>query len=522
MAQNKTEYKLAELTNELDPKVIFDPKFKKTVVTKAWVPSDKTEEGAQQVSAPGPIEENTRIDGVVIPIIKINTIVVPNNYIKYMKFTYTQFRPKIEIHILKSIYNKLETPGMVNKITVIMIPPVDKTYRKISVDFYINNIKEIGQTVIYTGNMFFPALEKKQTKCIKLDGANKLSTYDLCKSIALDCELGFAATTQCEEIADTKIRLMRGQTYEEVINEHVAFGGLDNESIFMSWIDVYGHLVLCNVGWILSKTTNVNELSMHMLEGINIYNPQQTEDNGIKYGEKTFRTITNWRTKAKHQSNNILKYEWIVNNSTIKSYGTNNTFYTINHRVSGGNNTIDTRNIIIEDKSADGKNYKDAYNFQNVKYLGVEMASKDDGNTPVLYQKQNRNAFLCQITAKQLKVTLNDLNINLERGTLINIQIFEFDKDVKAQMLNLSDNLSEKGNISKKPSTEIENKEEIINNPDFGIPNLSISGIYLINGIEYEYSQGHEKIYQTLYLIKQTPINNYLNMSSLPKLSAQE
>jgi hypothetical protein len=89
-------------------------------------------------------------------------------------------------------------------------------------------------------------------------------------------------------------------------------------------------------------------------------------------------------------------------------------------------------------------------------------------------------------------------------------------------MLNISDNLSEKGNISTKPSTEIENKEEIINNPDFGIPNLSISGIYLINGIEYEYAQGHEKIYQTLYLIKQTPINNYLNMSSLPKLSAQE
>ena len=36
--------------------------------------------------------------------------------------------------------------------------------------------------------------------------------------------------------------------------------------------------------------------------------------------------------------------------------------------------------VIENENDFDGKNYKDAYNFQNVKYLGVEMASKDDGN----------------------------------------------------------------------------------------------------------------------------------------------
>jgi hypothetical protein len=114
------------------------------------------------------------------------------------------------------------------------------------------------------------------------------------------------------------------------------------------------------------------------------------------------------------------------------------------------------------------------------------------------------------------------LNINLERGSLINIQIFEYDNATKAQMLNLSDNLSAKGNTSTKPSDEIDNKQDVINNPMFGVPNLSISGIYFIDGIEYEYRRGNEKITQILYLIKQTPVNNYLNMSSLPKLSPNE
>lgn len=519
MATESLEYKLLELTNETDPKVIFDPTFTKTTVAKEWVPSDKTEKGATDAAVASPVEENTRIDGVLIPIIKINSIVVPNADIQYMMFDYTGFKPTLDLTIHKSVFTKLETPGMVSKVTVIMIPPVDKTYRKISVDFYIDDVSEYGQTIMYSCSMFFPILEKKWTRSIKYEGSNKLNTFNMFKSIASECGLGLAATKQCEEIPDTKIRLMRSQTFQDIIREHTEFGGLDKNSFFMSWIDVYGYLVLCNVAWLFSKATNVNELSMHMLEGMNL---TSAENNQIKYGEKTFRTFTNWKSKAKQQANYIMHYEWIIDNYSIKSFGTNNTYYTINHKVTGGNNDIVTETVHIEDKSADGQNYKDAYDFQNIKFLGVEMASKDDGNTPILYQKQRRNAYVHQLKSKKLKIILNDLNINLERGSLVNIQIFEFDKSAKLQILNLTDNLSEKGNIETKASDSIDNKQEIINNPEIGVPNLSISGIYFIDGIEYEYKKGFEKIVQTLYLIKQTPSNNYLNMSSLPKLSPQD
>ena len=93
MATESLEYKLLELTNETDPKVIFDPTFTKTTVAKEWVPADKTEKGATDAAVASPVEENTRIDGVLIPIIKINSIVVPNADIQYMMFDYTGFKP---------------------------------------------------------------------------------------------------------------------------------------------------------------------------------------------------------------------------------------------------------------------------------------------------------------------------------------------------------------------------------------------------------------------------------------------
>lgn len=511
----------SENINETDPKVVFDPKIEKTVVAKHWIPENKNEEGAQgtEANTPQPLEDTTRVEGIYVPIIKINSIVVESTDIIYMNLNYTGFTPNLEIQIKKAQYLKLETPGMANKITVVMIPPVDKTYRKISLDFYVDSYDELESSYIYTGYLFFPPFEKKTTRSIKLDGKNSLNTYEFCKSIAAECQLGFAATKQCEDIPDTKIRLLRSQTLQDAIIEHTKFGGLDNNSIFDSWIDVYGYLVLCNVSWVLSKATKVEEISMHMLEGLNVTDSVAFKDNSIKYGELTGRTFTNWKEMPKEQQNRISSYEWIVNNYSIKSYGTNNTFFTINHKVTGGNNDIVTENITIEDKSADGQNYKDAYDFQDIKFLGVEMASKSDGNTPVLYQRQRNNAFIAQINAKQLKVVLETLNINLERGTLINIQIFEYDRTLKTQIINLSSNLKEKGDTSEVTEEKVENKNEILDNPKFGVPNYAISGIYYINGIEYSYKGDNKKIVQTLYLIKQTPANNYLNMSSIPKLT---
>ena len=62
------------------------------------------------------------------------------------------------------------------------------------------------------------------------------------------------------------------------------------------------------------------------------------------------------------------------------------------------------------------------------------------------------------------------------------------------------------------------NTEKLLEDSSIGVPNLELSGIYYVDGIEYIYN-GNDKIEQYLYLIKHTgTANSYLNYSSLPKL----
>lgn len=510
--------KLAKVTNDTDAIVVFDPKIVNTTVAKEWHPNNSDEEKAPDNSQLKSPEDRLRHDGIYVPIIRINKLLVLDQDLVSMKLFYTGFKPTIEIIVNTGKLQVIDTPGMVNKITIVMIPPEDGTYKKISLDFYITSMQPIGNRTRYTGEYFLPALESKSVRVLKQDGNNKLSTYQLLETIANECQLGFAATKSCEDIADTKIRLVKSQNLQEVINEHLRFSGLDDNSIFIAWIDVYNYIVMCNLSWVLNKSVAANELSIRMLEGATASNSTDYPQNTISFGENTFRTFTNYKQQPKKASNIVMSYEWVVNNQNIKIQGTNNTYFALDHLAEGGTNNILTENITITEDTADGNNFKNVYDFQKMKFLGIEMGKESNGNTPVLFQEKRRDAYINKVSNKILKVILKDFNIGLERGMLINLALYEYDKAKKAEILKLTSNLSKKGN------TETENTEskdldtqKIINDPNHPVINLNVSGLYFINGIEYLYTPETKKIMQTLYLIRQKPVSSFSNFSSLTK-----
>lgn len=519
--QSEKTIKLAAVTNFTDQKVIFDPTYKKSVVAKTWLTNDPNEPDAiVDTGLPKPNGDQTRIDGIEYPIILIDHQTIPQEYIKSFKLSSLGFKPQLELTIMRYDEMILNTTGMANKITVVILPPDDGTYKKISLDFYIDNKIELTNNVKYICSFLFPKLELKHTKSIKLDSNNKLNTYQLLESIAKQCQLGFASTDYCKDVADTKIRLSRNQNYFELIEEHLSFSGLDYNSMFNSWIDVYGYIVLNNVAWIFNQIVNPNQLSMKMLKGINMVNPLVAEKNNIKYEtEDTFRTFTNWRMQGEKNNNVIEKYEWVVDNFQIKLNGTENNYYILNHLVNGtGGNDIVTESTYINEDSDDGKNLKNLYTFQINKFIGTEMGNPKDGNTPILLQKYRRNTFFSKLNAKKLKVTLKEISFAIERGMLININVFEYEQTKKRQILLNTPNLSEGGNKdfenTQYPEEQI---DQIITTTNFGVFNYEVSGIYYIDGIDYVYKAG-ESIKQILYLIKHTgATNSYLNYSSLPK-----
>lgn len=518
--------KLAEKTNILDPKVVFDPSKETTVVATTWNTNNEDEEdGAENTVNSKGVADMTRVVGIDFPIIKIDSQVIPRQYINKFTLTYNGFTPSLYISITKFPELILNNTGMVNKVTVIMIPPVNGTYKKISIDFYINNRDELSNKFIFYCSYFFPELQKRFTCSIKnKDNTSKISTYDLISSIAAKCKLGFAATEKCKDIADTKTRLAINQTYIDVIQNHIKFGGLDNNSFFDCWIDVYGYLVLVNLSHIFSSKVQTNELSMKQLTGVNLNDGNTT--NKIEYSkEDVVRLFSNWKMTGKQTNNKILTYELIVNNSEIMNNGTDNTYFYLNHLTnSEGANDIKTEHITIDEETTDGKLFKDAYTFQKNAYIGTEMGSISDGNTPVLIQEKRRNAYKAKLNSKLLKISLETANINIERGMLLNIMIYEYDRIKKAEIMKHSSNLSKSGDLTTvaKPMVDDEtddlNTQKILEDSSFGVPNLELSGIYYVDGIEYKYD-GNDRIQQYLYLIKHTgTANSYLNYTSMPKL----
>lgn len=524
------QIKLASETNVLDPKVVFDPTKINTTVATTWLTNNTTDpEAAENTINVKPAADQTKVAGIIFPIVRIDAHVIQQQNILKLKLSYTGFTPSLSLTIVKYPELVANTTGMVNKITVIMIPPVDGTYKKISLDFYITNVTDLGNKVTYSCDYFYPALQKRYTKAIKNEsGTSKINTYDLFSSIAAECQLGFAATTMCKEIADTKARLTRNQSYINTIYEHLKFSGLDENSFLDGWIDVFGYLVLVNISNIFSSKVQSNELSMKELVGINTTDGT-TEAKNIEYStEDVMRSFTNWKIAGKKTANKIKDYKWVVDNGLIMQNGTDNTFYYLNHIVNGtGTNNISEERVLIEEDSADGKNFKDAYTFERKAYIGTEMGSTEEGNTPVLIQEKKRNAFFAKHRSKILKIQLEDLNVFIERGILVNIMIYEYDRVRKQQIMLNMPNVSAEGSFKTTPDVEIAADENltmdaILSDNSIGIPNLEVCGIYYVDGIEYEYSAGG-LIVQTLYLIKHSGVNNsYLNYSSLPKIKEIE
>lgn len=513
---------LSKTTNETDPLVVRDPSFPKTEIIKFWQPQNKGEETTKDTGKNTSNEDQTRVDGIKYPILLVNKTIIDRQHIRRLKLRTISGVPSLGFSIVKSSdITFIKTIGLVNKVTVVFLPPVDGTYRKISLDFYIEKTIDSSDTITYICSLLYPKLRKKYTKSISNGSTNLLTTYELFEQIAKETELGFAATPQCKEIADKRLRISTDQTFKEVLDMHIKFAGVDKNSLFTYWIDFYGNIVLCNLAWVLSKAVNYNELSIKQLQGENITDSIAFNDKTIEFTDDTFRTITNVKVKDSVQANIIRTYS--VESNTLNSieHGTNNTYYIINHITNGGNNFIESEKTTISEKTADGEEFKDLYNFEINEYRGVELGLTADGNSPVLRQEIYRDAFLLNTNIKTLKVELKTPHLGLQRGTLINVVIYEYDSVRKMQLLaNMNNINSKKGEQDTEIETtdyDAETLEGIKQNPDIGVPDLSVSGMYYINGIDLDYTQGIG-ITQTLYLIRKSPEATYQSFLSAQKI----
>jgi hypothetical protein len=480
MAAEAEKQIIKEPYNPTDPEVKFDPEFKTKVILKEFDDANKTSSNATYNSL--------KDDAINIPIVRLNNITLNDAQIDQVIIYYNSFFPTVHLSIkdTENVIKICDTPGFDNEINVVITCQINGYYKKISLLFYITDFNIYDEYIAYDGVF---KLQSLNTHVMKQIGNGKLNTYNMLSEIAKENKLGFAATKKCEEINDEQYRLIRSKTYIDYIKEQLSFSGLDEESIFDAWIDIFGYIVMVNVYYVLNETIEPEQLTIYTIYGgENTINDENMDPQAIQVQ----RTLTNNLTDTTNTNLHFKVYENIIDNSKIYENGSLNTSWYMTSPCE--ENKLEQEQLQIIENSNEGVNFSKEYEFGKTQFLGIEFSE-----TPILFKKKINQRYFEKLRAKKLKIELERYNLGLERGTLVNIIFKEYNSDVIKTFYNNND---------------IEESIE-------GEINLYMSGIYYIDSMEFEYVTEDHKIKQYLYLIKRSVDNKPLNKSENPILGEE-
>ena len=500
--------------------------------------------------------DNIKVEGIYQPIIKYNNTVLNADAINRMELDYSDFYPKLYLQIDTLYETNIEfndTPGMNNRITVIIIPPKDGAYKKISLNFKINNHIRIGDIIYVDAEVSILPLEQQRCKHIvytdcppgsitsgcknvrgkvgsNIEGTEdtegtiscnpeysaKPNTWEYLHEIALQCGLGFASTDECQNIQDRLPRLVASGSYYDFIQNQIQFSGIDENSIFDVWLDLYGCITMVNIPYLISSDITYRHLSLKVFTGIW---PTGSNTPDLKI-EEVHRTLSNFNQMPAKSNAEIKSYKWIVDNSDIYWAGNLQTLHSFTPEgVQSGENTISTSQVEVIENSIDGSHVED---YEISRWLGIAVEVNDYN---ICEQKMIRNQYFANLNHKLLEVELSYPNLGIQRGTLINISIFTDDDIQKAKLMTSSSNLS--GDTSTKmqnPSLE-ENSKDIILDNDMMVPNAEYSGLYYVHKMKFVYESFDgwtgTGIKQYLYLFKKGPTSNIENKYTSPKINVE-
>jgi len=499
--------KISSPVNPLDPVVSFDPDygFSKIAVPYSHGSEDESIEPNGDVNTINPL----KVDAIKMPLVKLNNKVLVNNTIEYMDISIIEFLPKITLTVqdINGNIQATDVPGMNNIITVILTAAVDGASKKISLDFYIDNctFNDDG-TITYNGTFRLIGLKQRKNKQI---GSDKLSTYEMLESIAKELKLGFAVSKNCKEIEDKRYRNIYSKSYTDYIINCISYSGLDDKSVFDTWIDAFGYLVLVNLSTIMSENIKPSQLSTKVIRGFT--DTMAINDSPGQKVEEVIRMITNSREYQSGHNLYFDDYKSDVDNSKIVSKGTSNKYYYLTSPCD--ENLIQTKDVVVVEESVDGIEGVDEYAFENIEFIGVEQEEE----FPILVQKEIVTNFMNKFNSNKLIVTLPIANYSLERGMLLNVYLEEYNGINKRFIIQNYQNVS----ATEKQEDE-DNKAEL--NADTieasidennGVLNPSLSGIYYIHGINYLYF-GDNEVSQKLTLIKKGNKNRISNKYTNP------
>lgn len=538
------DYELEEPINFTDPYVLHDSNLDKPIIIELYTPNDIVTDNEEDHGV-NKDHASIKVAGMQYPLVQLNSKVLNKDQIKKLVINYDNFLTTIELHVYdpSKLIQNTDIPGFNNLLKVIIVPEVQNVYKSISLEFKITSAKAKGDTIIYYGRYKVLEFNKKRIKELIYSGCSnekeqtnedgeviqtikcnpnenkQPNTWEMLHIIANECNLGFSSTDKCQDIEDRLPRLIYNRNYEDFIYDQLSFSGLDEESVFDAWVDLYGYLVMVNVAWVLNNE-DVTPLNLGIYTFMGVH---ATDDNHVpeQSSQLVPRVITNAINMPGVTNLSFRKYNFIVDNSALL-LGTSTSMYNFGLLdINGGQNAINQYDVTMNRNSLDDQRTED-YEMQNQKQLIIEC-----NELPINKQKLIRQSFFRKHRQRILEVKLEKINLGLQRGTLINVAIFENDTISKQVALSqasqvLEDVLPEPGEITGDDFINHDIPEDYadtILDETAEVLNLGLSGMYYIDSMKFEYSSDLQEIKQYLRLIKKSNLNNLTNLSTPYKIN---
>lgn len=506
-------------TNRTDPIVRHESHYEPEQIVTLYNPQARGEDTGTQ----GKVVDDVAFDGIYYPLIRINNhMLIQSNIVKFVLHN-DRFMPYLDLVFRddQDIIQFSDMPGLNNVITVALLEQDIHAHKPIRMDFYVTSCKVSNnmfyvqaefkclplEQQIFRQDVFHYPDEGCSSQFCELPANDAPTTFEFLHVIAEKCGLGFSATQKCRSIKDDRYRLLKKEKYKDAAQLHTSCGGLDDMSIFDSWIDPWAILTMVNHPWVMSQTVHPNELSSKMTAIV----PMTDKDTqSTKKTEDCHRILTNmYGSEAGLNNMMITSIEKLVDLKSGYYKGTDTQYNTIEAAGVGESegNTLSTQTIREQEYSLSAARNQDKFNFQNQCFAGFEMGIK----TPTVAQRHRHDEYWKQQRANMFKVTLQECNFGLERGMLCMIIWYAETTVQKMIIMNNTKKLKgDKGGNDETNKAEAEAKDGIDDQTAL-VMDPALSGFYYIDGTDWEYDNITSKTIQHLYLIKKGAITQYYN-----------
>lgn len=416
--------------------VKYDPTLQIEKIEDLMYATDKEE---QQDDRQAEVQQ-TKITGILTPLVKINNIVLLWDKITRFELSSTRFLPELTFTFKDDLgfTKSLDQPGNDNLVLVQILPPFDEAYKKINLRFFIENIKITGDKVTVSCKYNVPALYQ-----YKLEALGKLSTYDYLDKVATDCGLGYASNLDGTE--DEKYIYIRNTNYLRSVEHEICLSGNDT-CILDAWIDFHNYLILCDV------YERYNALESELKIWTMPSSIPNTESNDPVKPRQEDAIITNAIALRNSQ---LFVGDYTVKNNSGSSIrnGTDKVLESYYMR----NN--ESSSMLIQD----GDIKKDT--FVKSVYMGEIFGDYDYFSAEVC-----RKAYLQKINSNTIEVALSSPLLGLERGQRVNFRWYEANEVIQT--------IKDKNQIE----TNIPDTDDETNDKERMTLNKQVSGQYLIIG----------------------------------------